>query len=92
MNWFVLEPVSADSMVQAGLPFLDLFCAFVGAIAVLLLLAVLIHTIVEVRCSNARFEVHQVGEAKPTAYRLPSPAASRRQLQVSHLLGWLLTR
>jgi len=38
MNWFVSELVSADSVLQAGLPFLEVICALVGIIAVLMLL------------------------------------------------------
>jgi len=38
MNWFVSELVSADSVLQAGLPFLEVICALVGIIAVLIAL------------------------------------------------------
>jgi len=41
MNWFVSELVSADSVLQAGLPFLEVICALVGIIAVLMLLIAL---------------------------------------------------
>jgi hypothetical protein len=64
MNWFVLESVSADDMLQASLPFLELFCALVGIIAVLILLIALLHTIFAVRFSNSHLESFQFGEAK----------------------------
>lgn len=84
MNWFVSQQLSADSMVQAGLPFLEVFCAFAGAVALLMLLAAVLHTILEVRSSG-----DQVGEAKLRAHRLSSQG---RRKQIAHRQGWILTR
>jgi hypothetical protein len=93
MNWFVSEQVSADSMVQAGLPFLQVFCALVGIIGVLMLLIVLLHTIAEVRSSESHVELHRFGEAKQRVDRVLSAPDPRRKLQqVAHFRGWLFTR
>jgi hypothetical protein len=64
MNWVASEPVSADGMLQASLPFMEGFCVLVGIIAVLLLLIALLHTIFAVRSSNSHFESCQFAEAK----------------------------
>jgi hypothetical protein len=92
MNWFVSDPVSADSMVQVGLPFLEVFCALVGVIAVLMLLIALLHTIFAIRSSTSHHEFHRFGEAKLRVDRVPSTAAPRKLLQAAHLRGWLFTR
>jgi hypothetical protein len=93
MNWFVWEPVSADSVLQAGLPYLEVFCALVGVIAVLMLVITLLHTILGIRSSNSHLEWHRFGEAKPRVDRVPSaPTPRRKLLQVAHLRGWLFTR
>ena len=89
MNWFVSEPVSADSMVQAGLPYLEVFCALVGVVAILMLLITLLHTIFAIRSSTSHAELHRFGEAKQVR---PTPAPSRKVLQVAHFRGWLFTR
>ena len=93
MNWFVSGPVSPDSIVQAGLPFLEVFCVLVGVIAVLMLLITLLHTIFAIRSSNSHAELHRFGEAKQRVGRvLSTPAPPRKWLQVAHLRGWLFTR
>ena len=92
MNWFVPEPISAESLVQAGLPYLEVLCAFLGVIAVVILLIALLHTIIEVRSSTSHLELHQFSEAKPRGDRLASPAQPGRQLHVSHPRLWLFTR
>jgi len=89
MNWFVSEPVSADSMVQAGLPYLEVFCALVGVIAVLMLVITLLHTIFAIRSSNSHAELHRFGEAKQVR---PTPAPPRKVLHVAHFRGWLFSR
>ncbi len=92
MNWFVSEPVSAESMIQAGLPFLEALCALVGMIAVLMLLIGLLHTVSAVRSLNSHLEWHRFGEAKRVD-RVPStPAPRRNLLQAAHLRSWLLPR
>ncbi len=73
MNWFASEPVFADSMLQASLPILEVFCALVGIIAVLMLLMALLHTIFAVRSSNSHLESYQFGEAKQHAERVGEP-------------------
>ena len=92
MNWFVSDPVSADSMVQAGLPFLEIFCALLGVIAVLMLLIALLHTIVAIRSSSPHHELHRFGEAKLRERVSSTPASPRKLLQAAHLRGWLFTR
>jgi hypothetical protein len=93
MNWFVSEPVSAESMLQAGLPFLEVFCALVGIIAILMLLIALLHTVFADRPSNAHHELHRFGEAKQRVDGVLSASAPRRkQLHAAHLWGWLSTR
>jgi len=93
MNWFVSEPVSAESMLQAGLPFLEVFCALVGVIAILMLLIALLHTIFADRSSNSHHELHRFGEAKQRVDRvLSAPAPQRKQLPAAQLRGWLSTR
>jgi len=93
MNWFVSNPVSTDNMVQTGLPFLEVFCALVGVIAVLMLLIALLHTIFAIRSSSSYHELHRFGEAKLRVDRVPStPASPRKLLQVAHFRGGLFTR
>jgi len=93
MNWFVSEPVSPDSMVQAGLPFLEVFCVLVGVIAVLMLLITLLHTIFAIRSSNSHAELHRFGVAKQrVGHVVSTPAPPRKLLPVAHLRGWLFTR
>ena len=93
MNWFVSEPVSAESMIQAGLPFLEALCALVVMIAVLMLLIGLLHTVSAVRSSNSHLEWYRFGEAKQRVFRVTStPAPRRNLLRVAHLRSWLLTR
>jgi hypothetical protein len=93
MNWFVSDPVSANSMLQEGLPFLEVFCALVGVIAVLMLLIALLHTIFAIRSSSSHHEWHRFGEPKLHVGRAPStPAPPRKLLQVAHLRGWLFSR
>jgi hypothetical protein len=70
MNWVASEPVSADSMLRASLPFLEGFCVLFGIIAVLLLLIALLHTIFAVRSSNSHIELYQFGEAKQRVDRV----------------------
>jgi len=93
MNWFVSDPVSANSLVQEGLPFLEVFCGLVGVIAVLMLLIALLHTIFAIRSSSSHHEWHRFGEPKLRVGRAPSTAApSRKVWQGVHLRGWLFTR
>ena len=93
MNWFVSESVSADSVLQAGLPLLEFLGALVGVIAVLMLLIALLHTIFAVRSPNSSPELHRYGEAKHHVDRVLSmPAPQRKSLQVAHFRGWLFTR
>ncbi|HYL38666.1 MAG TPA: hypothetical protein VEV17_22300 [Bryobacteraceae bacterium] len=94
MNWFVSEPVSADSLLQAGLPFLEFLGVLVGIVAVLMLLIALLHTIFAVRSPNAHLELHRFGEAKRRVDLVLAPPAPprKRLLQVAHLRGWLFTR
>jgi hypothetical protein len=75
MNWFASGPVSADSALQAGLPVLELFCALVGIIAVLMLLMVALYVIAAARSTNSHVEEPQFGEAKQ---RVPATSAARR--------------
>ena len=92
MTWFLLEP-SADSLLQATLPFLDVFCVLVGILAVLILLMALLHTIFAIRSANSNVELHQFVEAKGCVDRvLSTPAPPRKRLKVAHLRGWLFTR
>ena len=70
MNWFVSEPVFADGVLQASLPFLEVFCALVGVTAVLMLLIAFLHTIFAVRSSNSHLESYQFGEARPHVNRV----------------------
>jgi hypothetical protein len=93
VNWFVSETVSPDSMVQAGLPILEVFCVLVGVIAVLMLLTTLLHTIVAIRSCDSHAELHRFGEAKQRVGRvLSTPAPPRKRPQIAHLRGWLFTR
>ena len=92
MNWFLLEP-AADSSLQAALPFLGVFCALVGTIAVLILLMALLHTIFAIRSSNPHRELHRFGDTKRCVDRvLSTPAPPKKLLKVAHLRGWLFTR
>jgi hypothetical protein len=70
MNWFVSEPASADSLLQASLPFVEVFCALVGIIAVLMLLIALLHTCFAVRSSNSHPELYPFGIAKQRVVRV----------------------
>jgi hypothetical protein len=93
MNWFVSEPVSADSVLQAGLPYLEVFCVLVGVIAVLMMLIALLHTIFADRSSRSHLELHRFGSAKRRVDRVLSrPVSPRKLLQVVHRRGWLFTR
>lgn len=92
MNWFS-KPVSADRMVQAGLPVLEGFCLLIAVIAVLLLLIALLHAFLAVRSASPHQELHRFGEATQRVDRvLPTPAAPRKLLQVAYLRGRLFTR
>jgi len=89
MNWFLFEP-AADSLLQAILPFLDVFCVLVGIIAVLMLLMALLHTVFAIRSPNLHLELHPFGEAKRCVDRvLSTPAPPRKLLKVAHFRGWL---
>ena len=84
MNWFVSKPASADSMVQAGLPILEGFCALIGVIAVLMLLIALLHAFLAVRSESPHHELHRFGAATqrvdrvlPDAGRAKEAAAGR---------------
>jgi hypothetical protein len=93
MNWFVSERVSADSMLQASLPFLEVFCALVGVVAGLMMMIALLHTICADCSSNAHRELHRFGAAKERVNRVPpTPAAPRKLPQVAHIRSWLFTR
>lgn len=93
MNWFVSESVSPDSMLQAGLPYLEVFCVLVGVIAALMLLITLLHTIFAMRSSDSHAELHRFSEPKQHVRPvLSTPAPPRKLLQVAHLRGWLFTR
>jgi hypothetical protein len=85
MNWFASQPVSADSMIQAGLPYLEVFCALVGIMAVLMLLIALLYPIFAVRSSNSYPELNRFGETKQRVD--PTPAARRKLLRVAHFRG-----
>jgi hypothetical protein len=71
MNWFAPGQVSADSMLQTGLPFLEVFCALVGIIAVLMFLIVVLHTVFAVRSSDSQFGFKRYDEAQPRVDRVP---------------------
>ena len=75
MNWFVSEPVSADSMVQAGLPYLEVFCALVGVVAILMLLITLLHTILKLARRIASIRRGEAGT--PDAGPVKESAAGR---------------
>ena len=93
MNWFVSEPVSPDSMVQAGLPYLEVFCLLVGVIAVLMLLITLLHTLFAMRSSDSQAELHRFSEPKQRVRPvLSTPAPTKKRLQLAHFRGWLFTR
>ena len=94
MNWFVTEPVSVDSLLQTGLPFLEFLGVLVGIVAVLMLLVALLHTIFAVRSPNSHLELHRFGEAKRRADAVLSPPAPprKRLVQVAHFRSWLFTR
>ena len=74
-----------ERMLQAGLPYLEVFCALVGVIAVLMLLIALLHIIFAIRSSNSHVALHQFGEATKRVDRvLPTPAPL---LHVGHVRG-----
>jgi hypothetical protein len=93
LNWFSSGPVSAEGMLQPALCFLEVFCALIAIIAVLMFLIALLHTIFSVRSSNSHLASHEFAEAKQRVYYVPStPTARRKLLQAAHLRGWLFTR
>jgi hypothetical protein len=71
MDWLASAQVSADSLLQTGLPFLAVFCALVGVIAALMFLVVVLHTIFAVRSSSSQFGFKRYDEADTRAGRVP---------------------
>ena len=64
MNWFGAQLVSSESMLQAGLPFLEAVAAFLAIIAVFTLVIAVIHIILGVRSSDSHVESCPFGPAK----------------------------
>ena len=77
-----------ERMLQAGLPYLEVFCALVGIIVVLMLLIALLHIIFAIRSSNSHVALHQFGEAtKHVDGVLPTRAPRKKLLQAGHVRG-----
>ena len=88
MNWYLSEPTSVDSVLQAGLRYLEVICALVGVIAVLMLLIALLHIIFAIRSPNSYGELHRFGEAtKRVDGVLPTRAPRKRLLHIGHVRG-----
>ena len=77
MNWVAAQSVSTEGMLQAGLPLLEIFCAFVAIVAILMFLAVALYTIFATRSSSAHLSFHQLGETKLRVDRVPSTTPAR---------------
>jgi len=77
-----------ESILQAGLPYLEVFCALVGIIVVLMLLIALLHIIFAIRSSNSHVALHQFGEATKRVDGVPPTRAPRKRLMhVGHVRG-----
>ena len=88
MNWYLSELTSVDSVLQAGLRYLEVICALVGVIALLMLLIALLHIIFAIRSSNSHADLHQFGEAtKRVDGVLPTRAPRKRLMHVGHVRG-----
>jgi hypothetical protein len=94
MNWFVSEPVSTESMLRTGLPFLEAFGALLAIIAIFTLVVAVLHTILAARFPDAHLKSSQFGVAKGRIERFPPAPAKRMKLllQAWHVRGWLFTR
>lgn len=63
MNWLLSEPISAESLLQASLPFLEVVCVLVGIVAVLILVVALLHTFFAVRSVSSHVAVYHARSA-----------------------------
>ena len=88
MNWYLSEPTSMESMLQAGLRYVEVICALVGVVAVLVLLIALLHIIFAIRSSNSHADLHRFGEETKRADGvLPTPTPRKKLLHVGHVRG-----
>jgi hypothetical protein len=88
MNWYLSDPTSVDSVLQAGLRYLEVVCALVGVIAVLMLLIALLHIIFAIRWSNSQADLHRFGEETKRAHGVPpTPTPRKKLLHVGHVRG-----
>ena len=93
MNWFALQPVSAESIIQAFLPVVEVFGVILAIIAVFTLSLAVLHIILAVRSTDEQVKSCPILAVKRHVDRSPRTRASaRRVLQNSHLAGWLFTR
>jgi hypothetical protein len=93
MNSFLSEPVSAEAVFQAGLPFLEVVGGLLAIVALFLCVIALLHIIVAIRSADAHIELHQMGDAKARIDLIPlMPEPRRKLLHVPHFRGWLFTR
>ena len=84
MNWLFSEPVSAESLIQSGLPFLLVVGALFAVIAIFTLV-VLLHTILVARSSDSHLESDQFGRAKKRIDHSNCDAALDSSLDPSRL-------
>ncbi len=90
MNSFLSEPVSAEAVFQAGLPFLEVVGGLLAIVALFLCVIALLHIIVAIRSTDAHVELHQMGDAKARIGLVREPR--RKLLHVPHFRGWSFTR
>ena len=93
MNWIVSEPVSAESMIQAGLPFVEVVGVILAIIAIFTLAIAVLHIVLALRSSDSHFESCPFGVVDRYIDRFRrTPEKRMKRLQASHLWGWLLNR
>jgi len=54
MNWFISEPISAESVLEIGLPLLEAFAMLAAIIAVFTLAIAVLHLFLAVRSLESR--------------------------------------
>ena len=86
MNWFLGEPVAAESLLQSGIPLLEAIAALVAIVAICMCVVAALHVIMEVRASSQPTN-QPASPAEPkharSPRRLPLALASHGRRQTS---------
>ncbi len=77
VDWFVGDSDSAQTLLQAGIPLLQVIWVLIGIIALVILAFAVLHIIHGIRSQESHLHFHQFGEAKPRAQSLHHPRPTR---------------